>query len=62
MSHDSAHTCSCGGSCGCSSGVEDARAYLTLDEYAARLEQYLEDLKAEIVSVEKELSRLRQKA
>jgi hypothetical protein len=36
------------------------RVYLTRDEYVARLEQYLVDLKAEIQAVEAELLELRQ--
>jgi len=36
--------------------------YLTRDEYVARLEQYLVDLKAEIQAVEAELLELRQEA
>lgn len=35
---------------------------LTREEYTARLEQYLEDLKAEIVAVEAELADLRVQA
>jgi ribosomal protein L29 len=35
---------------------------LTREEYTARLEQYLEDLKAEIVAVEAELAELRVQA
>jgi hypothetical protein len=36
--------------------------FLTRDEYIARLEQYLVDLKAEIQAVEAELVELRQEA
>jgi hypothetical protein len=56
-------SCACGGSCGC--GGHDSHAqevYLTRDEYVARLEKYLVELKAEIESVERELSELRQTA
>jgi len=56
MSHDdSDHACACGGSCGCQSSQQGDTVSLTREEYAARLEQYLLDLKAEIVAVEKEL-------
>ncbi len=53
--------CACGGSCGCGSHSSQ-EVYLTREEYIARLEQYLEDLKAEIRSVEAELAELRQTA
>jgi hypothetical protein len=60
MAHDDSHTCACGGNCACQS--EQSQVYLTPAEYVARLEQYLADLKAEIVSVEAELASLRQTA
>jgi hypothetical protein len=59
----SEETCACGGTCGCGghhSEVEEV--YLTRDEYITRLEQYLKDLKAEILSVEEELAQIRQTA
>ena len=60
MSGDS---CACGGSCGCGGHhAEQETIHLTRDEYIQRLEQYLQDLKAEIVAVEAELSELRQPA
>ena len=63
MSHDdSSHTCACGGSCGCNSSEQGEQVYLTREEYIARLEQYLVDLKAEIVAVEAELEKMRQPA
>jgi hypothetical protein len=40
--------------------VEDV--YLTREEYVARLEQYLVELKAEVSAVETELAELRQAA
>ncbi len=54
-------TCACGGTCGC--GGDHAHAeqvYLTKEDYVLRLEQYLKDLKAEIVAVEEELAQLRE--
>ena len=55
--------CGCGGSCGCGGHEHAAQeVYLTREEYIARLEQYLEDLKAEIRSVEAELAELRETA
>jgi hypothetical protein len=56
MAHDDSHTCACGGNCACQS---ESQVYLTPAEYIVRLEQYLADLKAEIVSVEAELAALR---
>ena len=56
MAHDDSQTCACGGNCACQS---ESQVYLTPAEYVARLEQYLADLKAEIVSVEAELAALR---
>jgi hypothetical protein len=54
-------SCACGGSCGCGGHSEHAdEVYLTRDEYVARLEQYLQELKAEIQAVEAELVELRQ--
>jgi hypothetical protein len=58
---DNGGSCACGGSCGCG-GHDQQQVYLTREEYIARLEQYLQDLKAEIVSVENELAELRQTA
>jgi hypothetical protein len=56
-------TCACGGSCSCGGHHAEAEEiYLTKDEYVARLEQYLLDLKAEMESVQEELSQLRQPA
>lgn len=54
--------CACGGSCGCGNGHAEERVYLTKEEYVVRLEQYLQDLKAEITAVEEELSKLREPA
>ncbi len=54
--------CACGGSCGCGHHTEERTVYLTQEEYIARLEQYLLDLKAEIAAVEAELAELRQTA
>ena len=59
MAHDESHACACGGACGCQSEQSDHQVYLTPAEYVVRLEQYLADLKAEIVSVEAELAALR---
>jgi hypothetical protein len=57
----SEHECGCGGSCSCNSGENQvSRVYLTREEYVARLEQYLVDLKTEIKAVEEELVMLRQ--
>jgi hypothetical protein len=52
--------CACGGSCGC--GGAHQTQYLTREDYVSRLEQYLDDLKAEIKAVEEELASLRQEA
>lgn len=65
MSDHNGGSCACGGSCGCGGGGHSHQSqdvYLTRDEYIARLEQYLVDLKAEIASVEAELTELRQAA
>jgi hypothetical protein len=64
MSDEVGGTCACGGSCGCGGHghQEVEEVYLTRDEYVARLEQYLLELKAEIQSVENELVQLRQEA
>lgn len=63
MSHnDSGHACACGGSCGCNSSQEAEENFLTREEYIARLEQYLVDLKTEIAAVEVELFKMRQPA
>ncbi len=53
--------CSCGGSCGCGNH-SSSEVYLTREEYVARLEQYLQDLKDEIRAVEAELTGLKQTA
>ena len=56
MSHEnSEHACACGGNCGCQSSQQADTVSLTREEYATRLEQYLLELKSEIVAVEKEL-------
>lgn len=53
--------CCCGGSCGCGGHADETeRVYLTREEYIQRLEEYLEDLKAEIEAVNGELAELRQ--
>ena len=57
--HEEGHTCACGGSCGCQSSEQNSNMYLTREEYIERLELYLSDLKAEIASVEAELSKLK---
>ncbi len=63
MSDDNGGTCACGGSCGCGGHDHNSEeVYLTREEYIARLEQYLVDLKAEIQAVEAELSGLRETA
>jgi vacuolar-type H+-ATPase subunit I/STV1 len=62
MSSDGS-SCCCGGSCGCGGHEDESeRVYLTREEYIQRLEKYLEDLKAEIEAVNKELAELRQAA
>lgn len=56
-------TCACGGNCSCGDHTDEApRVFLTREEYVQRLEHYLEDLKAEIEAVERELADLRQTA
>ncbi|HMN61604.1 MAG TPA: hypothetical protein PJ988_14625 [Anaerolinea sp.] len=56
-------SCACGGACGCGeSHAQTEQVYLTKEEYVVRLEQYLKDLKAEIVAVEEELAQLLQPA
>jgi hypothetical protein len=62
MSTDNENTCACGGSCGCggANAEETERVYLTREEYVARLEEYLGQLRAEIASVEQELIELRE--
>lgn len=63
MSDHNGGSCACGGSCGCGGHEQQAQeVYLTRDEYLARLEQYLVELKAEIEAVEAELVELRQTA
>jgi hypothetical protein len=54
--------CACGGSCGCGSHSDAEEVFVTREDYILRLEQYLKDLRAEITSVEEELSQLRQTA
>lgn len=56
------HACACGGSCGCGGNHQHEERYLTRDEYVARLEEYLVDLRNEIAAVERELADLRQVA
>lgn len=52
--------CACGGTCSCNSAETTVDTVeLTRDEYIARLENYLQDLKAEIASVTEELESLR---
>lgn len=54
-------SCACGGSCGCGGHSQHTEeVFLTRDEYIARLEQYLQELKSEIQAVEAELVELRQ--
>ncbi len=65
MSEDIGGTCACGGSCGCGGhGHQDQaeEVFLTREEYIARLEQYLVELRAEVLAVETELTELRQAA
>ena len=63
MSDHNGGSCACGGNCGCGNHEQRAEeVYLTRDEYIARLEQYLGELKAEIQAVEAELSELKQTA
>jgi len=56
------NSCACGGNCGCQDNEQTNRVYLTQDEYVARLEQYLVELKTELSSVEEELNKLKQPA
>jgi hypothetical protein len=56
------NTCACGGSCGCGGSHAETQVYLTKEQYIARLEEYLVQLRAEIVSVEEELAELCQPA
>ncbi len=63
MSDQNGGTCACGGSCGCGGHAEHTEeVYLTREEYIARLEQYLVELKAEIEAVQAELTELHQAA
>lgn len=64
MSENMGGGCSCGGSCSCGGhhDQEEEVVYLTREEYIARLEQYLVELKAEIQAVETELAGLRETA
>lgn len=59
---ESAHTCACGGNCGCQENEQVESVYLSREDYVARLEDYLVQLKNEISSVEKELEKLKQTA
>jgi hypothetical protein len=60
---DTGGTCACGGSCGCGGHHDEVEeVFLTREQYIARLEQYLGELKAEIQAVETELVELRQTA
>ncbi len=59
----SGESCACGGSCGCGGAHQETQQiYLSREEYIARLEEYLLQLRAEIESVEQELVELRQTA
>ena len=62
MSDNNGGSCACGGSCGCGGHSQQSEevVYLTRDQYIARLEQYLVELKSEISAVEAELTELRQ--
>jgi hypothetical protein len=62
MSDHNGESCACGGNCGCGGHDHAQEVYLTREEYVTRLEQYLEELRAEIRSVEAELVELRQAA
>lgn len=64
MSEDMGSTCACGGTCGCGGHSEhnEEVVYLTREEYIARLEQYMVELKTEMQAVEAELAELRQTA
>lgn len=60
MAHDdSTHSCACGGSCGCQDQEQKQQVYVTQEDYVGRLEQYLVELKAEIMAVEMELINLK---
>ncbi len=60
---DNGGTCACGGTCGCGGHHDQVEeVFLTKEQYIARLEQYLTELKAEIQAVENELVELRQTA
>lgn len=51
--------CACGGSCGCGHHDEQENTEtMSREEYLARLQQYLSDLKAEIRAVEGEIASL----
>jgi hypothetical protein len=63
MSDDIGGSCACGGSCGCGGHADKSEeVFLTREQYIARLEQYLMELKGEISAVETELAELRQTA
>lgn len=65
MAENMGETCACGGTCGCGGHHdqhEEDVVYLTREEYIARLEQYLAELKTEIQAVESELAEIRQAA
>jgi hypothetical protein len=60
---ESSHTCACGGNCSCQTDQQsESSVYLTEAEYIVRLEQYLVELKEEIVAVEAELAKFKQPA
>lgn len=62
--HGSGHCCHAGsghhelGGC-CEHSGHGSRRYFTREEKAARLEKYLEQLRAEVAGVEEELGRLK---
>ena len=63
MAEDMGETCACGGTCSCGGHHDEQEEdveYLTREEYIARLEQYLAELKTEIQSVESELAEIRE--
>ena len=60
MPHDeSTQTCACGGTCSCQTDQQSEQDNLTEAEYVTRLEQYLVELKNEIVAVEAEIARFK---
>lgn len=62
MADHNGGSCACGGNCGCGENGHSHQVFLSREEYVARLEQYLLELRAEIQAVEMELSELRQTA